>query len=177
MPAVFITSVRIHCDNGSLLCIDSDTSSDNDELVIGDCVANYALQVKVTSKKQRRRSFVVGPATPKSIEFRHVATDVFDTQLQVVVPQPLFSLLHCLRQFCATKISTKSAISQGWKKPRFFKRNFLGFLGFLGFFCTKTEHDKRKYDPKAHEKEKHPIHHGTPFPFSRITAYKITSIM
>jgi len=33
----------------------------------------------------------------------------------------------------------------------------------------------RKYGPKAKAHEKHPMH-GTPFSFSRITAYKTTSI-
>ena len=40
----------------------------------------------------------------------------------------------------------------------------------------------RHYDPKARDKERHPmvrpsIDLVTPFPFSRITAYKTTSIM
>jgi len=47
---------------------------------------------------------------------------------------------------------------------------FLCFIGFL--YKDRT----RQYDPKAHEKEKHPIH-GTPLPFSRITAYKTTNIV
>jgi len=58
---------------------------------------------------------------------------------------------------------------QGWKNLGFFKKvfRFLNFIGFIGFLYNNRT---RQYDPKAREKEKHPIH-GTPFPFSRIIAY------
>jgi len=66
--------------------------------------------------------------------------------------------------------------SQGGKKPRFLKKvsRFIGFFRFLGFIGFLYKDRTRQYDPKAHEKEKHPIH-GTPFPFSRITTYKTTA--
>jgi len=64
-----------------------------------------------------------------------------------------------------------SQFNQGCKNLGYLKKVFR-FYRFYRFFCTKTEHNSTT---QKHEKEKHPIH-GTPFPFSRITAYKTASI-
>jgi len=75
---------------------------DNDQLVIGNGVANDALQAEVAWQKQRRRSLVFGPASPELIERRHVATDVLGVQLQVIALQPQLSLFHSRWQLCVT---------------------------------------------------------------------------
>jgi len=43
----------------------------------------------------------------------------------------------------------------------------------MGFFLIEDQ--TWKSDPKAKAHDKHPIH-GTPFSFSRITAYKTTGV-
>ena len=75
----------------------------DDERIVGDCVTNDALQTKIASKKQRRRSFILGPATTKFVELCHVTIDVFGAQIHVFVLQPPFSLLYSLWHFCNSR--------------------------------------------------------------------------